>query len=140
MTALCFTAAILPGISFCQDDLSMSQMMSNVQQYNNREKYQEEFRYLCETGKTAYINGRTSTGSGLYILMDVSIFSRPGGTMIGALPDNTIVLLTGESADVGKKHWVKIKFLSISSYTGSPAGIGEGWVDKTRLKSSKKRK
>ena len=122
-----------PAISDSGGD-NWDAMIDGIKTFSADKKLNEEYVQLCRDNETAIVDGRYDTGGGLYMTMDVPVYSSPGKSRMTDLRDKAIVILTEDTALVEDIEWVKIKFLFISEYSGAVVAIDDGWIEKKQLR------
>ena len=133
LVALYLLLSCSPAISDTTGD-NWGAMVDGIKTYSADRKLNDEYVQLCKDNETAMVDGRYDTGGGLYMTMDVSVYSSPGKSRITDLRDKDIVVLTEDTAFVEEIEWVKIKFLFISEYSGAAVAIDDGWIEKKQLR------
>ncbi len=125
----------LPGTAFSShaSDETWEALIDGIKAYSADSKLQEEFNLLCSRNKTALVNGRQDTGSGLYVILDVPVYAEPGNSKITYLKNKDKVVLADESATLEDKEWARIKFLFISERSNAAVSIDDGWIEKSHL-------
>jgi hypothetical protein len=109
-------------------------MMSGIRTYSSDRKLREQFDTMCQDNKTAVIDGRIDTGGGVYMVMDVPVYSQPGKSKRTQLPHETTVIPTGASQEFDGKIWEEIEFLFISGHSNAAVSIDKAWIEASNLK------
>jgi hypothetical protein len=131
----------MPGIAYAQaygSSETWDNVMSGIRRYSSDRKLREAFDDLCREKKTAVVNGKVDTGGGLYMIMDVPVYSQPGISKLTELEHETLVVLTGDSREVNGCLWNEIDFLFISDYSKSAVSIDKAWIQEASLIKSDK--
>jgi hypothetical protein len=109
-------------------------MIDGIKRYSADKKLKEEFDFLCQENDTATIDGRIDTGSGLYMVIDVPVYKKPGVSKRSELGHDTVVVLTGASQEIEAVLWTEIRFMFISEYSETAVSIDSAWIEASYLK------
>jgi hypothetical protein len=116
------------------DTETWNTMLDGIKRYSADNKLREEFSDLCREKETAIVNGKTETGAGLYMIIDVPVYRTPGKSKRTELLHEAVVVLTGQSQLFQGVTWKEIEFLFISEYTQKAVSIDTAWIQESHLK------